>query len=102
MGNCPLVNGSSRRPAGLPLRALKAARVDLRALSRTMDAAAASKAVRRYSDEASLDDNWQEYLKGIQERNRFTNWSGPPADLYTARVKNDLARAPKDGAPQPQ
>jgi len=83
-------------------RALKAARVDLRALSRTMETAAASKTTRRYGDEAALDDNWQEYLKGIQARNRFANWSGPPADLYAARVKNDMARAPKDGAPQPQ
>jgi hypothetical protein len=82
-------------------RALKAARVDLRALARTMEIAAGNTA-RRYSDEASLDDNWQEYLKGIQARNRFANWSGPPADIYAARVKNDLAHAPKEGGPRPQ
>jgi hypothetical protein len=29
-----------------------------------------------------LESHWVEYLKGIQEKQDYPNWSGPPYDLY--------------------
>ena len=72
-------------------RSLKAAKVDLRRLASSMDTATASTAPRFTAD--TLEGNWLEYLKDIQGRNRYGNWSGPPADLYQGRTKNAAAPA---------
>jgi hypothetical protein len=70
-------------------RGLKAAGVGLQDLSRSIEAsspAATPAAGRRPA--STLDDSWLAYLRDIQARNRFGNWSGPPADLYASRRAN--------------
>ncbi len=74
-------------------RSLKAAKVDLRRLASSMDVAAASTSSPRRFAADTLEGNWLEYLKDIQGRNRYGNWSGPPADLYQGRIKNAAAPA---------
>jgi hypothetical protein len=74
------------------LRSLKKTnRASLRVLARDMEMAAAG-STRRFSAD-TLEGNWLEYLRDIQARNRFGNWSGPPADTYQGRVKNAAAPA---------
>ena len=72
-------------------RALKANKADLRNLAVVLEAAAAGTERRFTAD--TLEGNWLEYLRDIQTRNRYGNWSGPPADLYQGRVKSAAAPA---------
>jgi hypothetical protein len=65
-------------------RAARAAKVDLKARAQSLEAAAAG-TPRRFATD-SLEGNWLEYLQDIQDRNRYGNWSGPPADLYRGRT----------------
>jgi hypothetical protein len=74
-------------------RALKAARVGLGRLARSLEAAATAAQERRRFVATTLEANWLEYLQDIQSRNRFGNWMGPPADLYLGRIKNAAAPA---------
>ena len=74
-------------------RSLKAAKVDLRRLASRMDVAAATASAPRRFVATTLEDNWLEYLRDIQGRNRYGNWSGPPADMYLGRTKSAAAPA---------
>jgi hypothetical protein len=65
-------------------RSLKAARVNLRKLALSIDASMRKPASRRPTA-GTLADNWLNYLREIQESNRYANWSAPPYDLYLTR-----------------
>ena len=70
-------------------RAVKGSKADLRDLAVVLEAAAAGTERRFVAD--TLEGNWLEYLRDIQTRNRYGNWSGPPADIYQGRVTRAAA-----------
>jgi hypothetical protein len=66
-------------------RSLKTAGIDLHGLARRLEGAGRKVAPRPTSVEGDLEADWQTYLKEIQGKNAFANWSAPPYDLYRQR-----------------
>jgi uncharacterized protein YraI len=79
------------------LRGLKASGVDLNALAQSIDIAVGT-APRTSVAEANADDSlrmeneWEAYLKEIQDRHHHENWSAPPYDLNTKRLAQSRGR----------
>jgi tetratricopeptide (TPR) repeat protein len=42
--------------------------------------------IARAKKDAELEERWVVYLQDIQKRNRYSNWAGPPYDLYKKRL----------------
>lgn len=71
-------------------RALKAANIDLKAIEKSVDSASSIFRVARLIkmiglQSRDLETHWQRYLRTIQYRGHFSNWSSPPYDSYMAR-----------------
>ena len=74
------------------LRSLKAAGINLRELARSLERA--GKAAGTSTSAADdVDEDWQTYLKQIQDKNDYANWSSPPYDAY--RQRKELASLSK-------
>jgi uncharacterized protein YraI len=80
------------------LRGLKASGVDLNALAQSIEIAVGSAprtdaAVANADDSLRMEHEWEGYLKEIQDRHHYENWSAPPYDLNTKRLAQSRARA---------
>jgi uncharacterized protein YraI len=80
------------------LRGLKASGVDLNALAQSIEIAVGtapqtSPAAANADDTLQIEHEWAGYLKEIQQRHHYENWSAPPYDLYVKRLAQSRARA---------
>lgn len=67
-------------------RVLKRSRVSMKDLRRQLKEAVGENAAATAPPQLpTLEEGWRAYLKDIQSRNQYANWSSRPYDLYLAR-----------------
>ena len=71
-------------------RGLKDAGVDLPTLAGELRIADGAPSLS-LQNAPTLEDGWQEYLRGIQARTNYENWSSPPYDAYMGWKKSTSA-----------
>ena len=66
-------------------RNLKASGINLEKLGRQIEASIDKPAAPSRTAPPTLEVHWLNYLREIQDNNRYANWSSPPYDLYLNR-----------------